>query len=74
MKHTELNMKIGERVHLFILRYGEYPKVYVVTKVHRYRLQVLGYRAQVPGREVAGARQVASLAHRSQVWHTGLGY
>ena len=53
--------------------YSEYPKVYVVTKVHSYRIQVLGYRvqvlgyrAQVPGRcwsqvlgrQAAGAGQV----------------
>ena len=53
--------------------YSEYPKVYVVTKVRSYRLQVLGYRvqvlgcrAQVPGRcwsqvlgrQAAGAGQV----------------
>ena len=52
---------------------SEYPKVYVVTKVRSYRLQVLGYRvqvlgyrAQVPGRcwsqvlgrQAAGAGQV----------------
>ena len=66
-------MKIGERVHLFILGYSEYPKVYVVTKVHRYRLLVLGYRAQVPGREVSGAGQIGCRcqADRSPVWHTG---
>ena len=53
--------------------YSEYPKVYVVTKVRSYRLQVLGYRvqvlgyraqvpgrcwSQVPGRQAAGAGQV----------------
>ena len=50
-------LKYSERFHLFILRYSEYPKVYVVTKVPGYRLQVIGYRAQVPDGQVAGARQ-----------------
>ena len=49
----------------------------MVTKVHRYRLQVLGYRvqvqgrcqSQVPGRQVSGARQTGRRcqADRSQV-------
>ena len=45
----------------------------MVTKVHRYRLQVLGYRAQVLGREVSGAGQRGRRcqADRSTVWHTG---
>ena len=57
--------------------YSEYPKVYVVTKVRSYQLQVLGYRVQVPGRcwsqvlgrQAAGAGQVLDRCwgHRSQV-------
>ena len=55
--HRTQQVKSSERFHLLILRYSEYPKVYVVTKVRGIRLQVLGYRAQVPGRPVTGAGQ-----------------